>query len=927
MNDGARRWKRLEELFERLVELEPDARAPVLEEECADDPVLRLELLSLLASDGRGDDGIERVVEQAFAEVDAVDSEPAGVGRRIGPYRTIRLLGTGGMGSVYLAERDDATYEAQVAVKLLRAPLVDTDVAGRFRAERQILANLHHPGIAGLLDGGAADDGTPYLVMEYVEGDPIDEHCRKHGLSVDGRLRLFRKVCAAVQYAHGRLVVHRDIKPANILVTADGEPRLLDFGIAKLIGEAEGATAAGLTRTGLRPMTPTYASPEQVRGEAITTATDVYALGALLYELLTGTPPFGDAANGRGFRSPGELEKAILERDPEPPSGAMERPSVTSTGIPESTLDRARREVGQDLDTVVLKALQKDPLRRYDSVDQLSEDVGRFLDGLPVRARPDTWSYRTRKFVRRNRGMVVGSLSGFMTVLMFAIGSAVQAIQLQRQRDAARLERDRASAVSDFLVSVFQSSDPDESKGEDITAREILANGGLRVRDELADQPEVQLAVMGAIGTVYRSLGAYDSAAVFLQEAVDKARETSGEGSVEYATALVGLASLERLRGGPNKARELDQEALEIRRDKLGPDDVLTAETWNNLGAVDNDLGHYEKAEKEHLEALRIRREQLGENHSFTATSLDNLSTLYVDMGRYEEAVDYARRALSVRRKLFPEENMDIARSLNNLGSALEYAGRLDEAEPNYLESLEIRRKLLPAGHPSIFVVESNLAGLYMKEGEYERATSQFRVVVEAFRKIEDDPVGLARSLNNLGVALTRSGHADQAVRALQESDSLVREALGPDTPMLAYMAQGLGDAYVRLGKDADAEQSYRDALALRRRVLSDDNPNIAFTADKLGTFLLDRGRLDEAGPLIEEALETRKRVLEPDHPDVVDSMIQVALLRRAEGRADDARELLEQAESVAVKARGEDDAGAVKARKMLADSLGVEAP
>jgi len=918
---GIERWRRLEELFHRLVELPPEVRLEAVEAECADDPELGRELRSLLEADRTGGDEISEVVDRALAEVEADHTEPLGVGRRIGPYRTIRLLDTGGMGSVYLAERDDATYQAQVAVKLLRSPLVDTDVAGRFRAERQILANLHHPGIAGLLDGGATEDGTPYLVMEYVEGEPIDVYCRRSGLSVHDRLRLFRKVCAAVQYAHGRLVVHRDIKPANILVTAEGEPRLLDFGIAKLIGEAEGE-GFGLTRTGLRPMTPSYASPEQVRGDEITTATDVYALGALLYELLTGAPPFREPWNGHGGSAAGALEKAILERDPEPPSGAMQQPSVTNTGIPVGTLDRARREVGQDLDTIVLKALQKDPLRRYDSVDQLSEDAGRFLDGLPVRARPDTWTYRTRKFVRRNRGMVVGSLSGFLTVLLFAIGSAVQAVQLQRQRDQARLERDRASAVSDFLVSVFHSSDPNESKGADITAREILANGGRRVRDELADRPRIQLAVMGAIGTVYRSLGEYDSAAVFLEDAVDKAGSTEGKESLAYAKALVDLASLDRLHGDLAKARELDEEALEIRRKKLGPDDVLTAEVWNNLGAIDDDRGKYQDSEKEHLEALRIRRKKLGEHHSFTATSYSNLSTLYVDMGRYDEAVEYAQRALEVRRTLFPEDHMDIAVSLNNLASALQYAGRYDEAEPDYLESLRIRKKLLPPGHPSILVVEDNLAGLYLLEHEYARAAKQFKLLVEVWRKRGDDPVGLARGLSNMAVALTRSGQAEEAIPAFKEADSLMSASYGPDNPTLAYPRQGLGDAYARLGRDADAERAYRNVLSLRRRLLKKDDPNVAFTEDKLGTFLLDRGRVDEAAPLIEEAWKTRQRVLSPDHPDLVASMIEVALLRRAQGRPAEARTLLEKAASIAEKARGADDPDAVQAREILADSL-----
>ncbi len=480
-------------------------------------------------------------------------------------------LGEGGMSTVYLAVRADDAYQQKVALKVLAYGADRSDLSARFRAERQILASLDHPGIARLLDGGTTDDGRPYLVMEYIEGAPLDQYCDQHRLGLDARVDLFRQVCAAVQYAHQNLVVHRDIKPSNILVTADGVPRLLDFGIAKLLEGAELPGAIEATMTGQRLMTPQYASPEQVEGGAITTATDVYSLGVLLYVLLTGHLP---------YRLPGTssdaLQRAVVEQDPERPSTAVgratregsPRPSerAAGEGPTQEALSEARglrppqlrRKLRGDLDNIVLMALRKEPERRYASVALLSEDLRRYREQLPVAAQPDTLGYRARKFVGRHKAGVGAAAVGLAMILGLAATMTVQAVRLARQRDEIRAERDKALKLTGFLEQVFAGSDPSEARGETLTAREILDKGAARAMAELEDQPETQAALALVIGKVYQSLGLNDRAA-----------------AAPPAVAGAAPAALRRLaprrRGEPPGARRPGPESRRLRRGGGGP--------------------------------------------------------------------------------------------------------------------------------------------------------------------------------------------------------------------------------------------------------------------------------------------------------------------------------------------------------------------
>ena len=446
------RWQRLQTLFNAAVEMTPDQRGAYLADACDDDLSLARQVESLLVSSDEAGQFIEGAVEEAAASAARADM----IGRRIGPYEVVGELGHGGMGTVYLARRADAEYESLVAIKLVRG-VHSASLLGRFRSERQILASLSHPNIARLLDGGTTPEGYPYVVMEHVDGEPIDRYCDTRHLPIEARLELFRAVCLAVQHAHKNLVVHRDLKPSNILVTQAGVPKLLDFGIAKLLDPELAEHTVVETGTATRLLTPSYASPEQVRGENITVATDVYSLGVVLYELLTGQVPFH--FRGRGAL---EIERVICEEEPTRPSTLVTRDgdgADTNGNAPKMSAaelsrarnlmpDRLRRRLAGDLDTIVLKALRKEPNRRYESADQFAEDVRRHLDGLPVIARVDTWTYRANKFVRRHRLGVAAAAVFIVVLLGFATAMAAQARRVARERDVASLERAKAEQVS-----------------------------------------------------------------------------------------------------------------------------------------------------------------------------------------------------------------------------------------------------------------------------------------------------------------------------------------------------------------------------------------------------------------------------------------------------------------------------------------------
>jgi serine/threonine protein kinase/Tfp pilus assembly protein PilF len=628
-----------------------------------------------------------RLEEQRPSEAPTATTKEEGSqsGRRIGPYQVLQEIGHGGMGTVYLAARADDQYQKRVAIKVVRG-LDSAEVVRHFRRERQILAGLEHPNIARLLDGGTTEDGLPYFAMQFVEGIPIDRFCDEHRLSVRERLELFQGVCAAVEHAHRNLVVHRDIKPGNILVTTEGVPRLVDFGIAKLLNPeiaGEAPTATGLA------MTPDYASPEQARGGPITTATDVYSLGVVLYELLTGHRPYRLRS-----REPLEVLKAVCEEEPERPSTAVGRTeertlpdgtaqATTADSVSrtrEGTPDRLRRRLRGDLDNIVLMALRKEPQRRYGSVEALSEDLRRYLEGLPVKAHRATAWYRASKFVRRHAFGVAAGVTVLVLVVGFGVSMAVLSARVSAERDRAEREAARANAINTFLLDTLGSANPFEGQGRDTTVLEALRLAAAKLGTAFPGQPDVEARVRYTVGLTYLRLGRYADAEPMLRSAIRLLSEHYGEDSPDLPPALAALGVLRQERGDLAEAEALLRRGLATaRRLRSGTEPSPNeADILSNLALLLQERNELGEAEDLTREILSNDRRTLGPEHVNVAIDLNNLGLLLIRRGRFAESEPLLREAVGILEKA---NHAGLALALGNLGEALTATGRYPEAE------------------------------------------------------------------------------------------------------------------------------------------------------------------------------------------------------------------------------------------------------
>ena len=737
----------------------------------------------------------------AMAEAPGAGEPDAG--QRIGPYRVERLLGRGGMGAVYLASRVD--FEKQVAIKVLNRGMNNDEVVRRFHHERQILARLEHPNIARLLDGGTGDDGLPYFVMEYVEGEPIDRYCARHGLGVRERLELFRKVCSAVHRAHQNLVVHRDLKPGNILVDAGGEPKLLDFGIAKPL-DADGSTAAVMTAAGIQPMTLAYASPEQINNEAITTASDVYSLGVVLYELLTGQPPYRapghrplDLADAIRSQQPLKPSTLFKHRVPVPdPAGELE----TSDLEPQTPRRRGRRLAG-DLDHIVLTALRKPPEERYASVEQLSEDLGRHLEGLPIAARKITFAYLAGKFVRRHK------LETALTALVLAaaVGFSVLAVQL---RNRAAEETARAELVAGTLVELFRAPDPGTAQGAEITAREILDRGKERIGRYRAGDPRLYARLAATMGEVYYNLGLYPDARQLLEGALaDLEGLFDRQAEVQRADLSNDLAAVLWAQGYTAEAEERLRQTLDLHVRLYGEDAVDNVEPLSNLATLAVERGDFETAEELYRRALRIRQTQSPPVAADIADSHSLLGYLLLEKQDHEGAEGHLRKALALRRGLAEPKPMEIAFELNNLGVVLEARGQAAESEASYREALEIRRRVLDPGHPDVAATETLLAALLVSAQRFEEAEELSRRALASFRESKPGHWRIAHAESVLGSCLAGTGRFEDAERLLQGSYPILVRAKRECSRYATDALRRQLDLYDRWGRE-DEKKRYR---------------------------------------------------------------------------------------------------------------------
>jgi serine/threonine protein kinase len=787
-------WVRVKGVFQAAVERPRGEREAFLREACGDDETLRSEVESLFAAHDQAADFIE---PPAGIEARLEASDPL-CGAYVGPYRVLSQIGSGGMGTVYRAVRDDDVFHKEVALKVVRGGLAPDYWTDYLRRERNILAAVEHPNVARLLDGGTTDDGRPYFVMELVEGEPIDAYCESKTLTLRERVELLERVCATVQYLHQNLIVHRDLKPANILVMADGTPKLLDFGIAKLLRSSEEGGEA--TATALHALTPQYASPEQLRGEPITTASDVYSLGVLLYELLAGRRPFELAG-----LAPAEIVRIVCDVLPQSPSEAVrasEAPTVPRSTPPSSSPPlawgasaRRGRALAGDLDAVVMMTLRKEPSRRYGSAVELAEDLGRYLAGLPIRARPETLRYRAAKFVARHR---VAAASAALVAITLVAGIA-STLREWRRAESARVvaahQAQRAAAVTRFFQQTLEEADP-QNAGRAVTVVEALDAARAKIDEEFQGSPDVQGAIRATVGETYAGLGRYDEGERLLRSGLEAQRRELGATSAEVAGTETALGDLLREKGQLDEAQRLLEHALGIWDSLPAPDSVLIAKSLNALGVLYETVGNHEAATRVERRGIAVLESQPGANKKNLATMLGNLAAMVESEDRAEAKRLY-RRSMDLSVAIGRRRSAGYSAAASNLGLLLKDEGDYARADPLLREAIAIDRELAGERHPDVAVGLNNLACLLRDQGRYAEAEPLF---VEALGILEQalgrQHWAVGRGRGAYGVCLLREGRLRDAERELLAAHAILLEAFGPRDERTELVARNLATLY-----------------------------------------------------------------------------------------------------------------------------------
>ena len=910
--------ERLAALFEQALDIAARDREAWLDKMCGDDAGLRKKLARLLRADARPAgilDGPPRLIVDAVATGGTLTDDPP---RALGPYKLLRSIGAGGMGEVWLAERCDGEFEQRVAIKQLAYPT--PGLLQRFRRERQILAHLEHPNVARLLDGGVDAQGAPYLVMEYVEGVPITDYVRTHALDLPACLRLFLHVCEAVQYAHQNLVVHRDLKPSNIFVTAEGTPKLLDFGIAKVLATT-GDDAP--TQTMARMLTPDYAAPEQFSGGTITTATDVYALGVVLYELLAGIRPARPslpAANAIGDSR---------TSDPVPPSAATDR----------ATGSARRRALRGDLDRIALTALAAEPRRRYPSAEALGSDIRRYLEGRPIAARGDSAMYRLRKFARRNRFALASAGFVFAVCIAATIVSLRQTHRARAEANRAEQQVARADAVQRFLIGVFQQATPDENRGQPITAHQLLEAGEKQLAASAQDEIALRADLTGLVGNLYWDVGDYDKGQLLLRQSV----AMSDDSRVPDAVKARNLHLLARTEDEKN---EFDAAAIHARQglalaSRAGRAGVREAsEARRTLARAVAGQGNSQDAETLLRKALADDRAEYGERSQPVVDDLAQLASALKEQSRFDDSIAISREGIDVVTALHGRLNSGVINGLETLASAQGHGGDYVGAERNLREAVAIADQVFGAEHRETMVAQSNLLWALEAQGRYAEALSGRLLLLQSEEKIHQsrpeqsayaynflssDYQGLGRfaeaeaasrkslmiwasihgssdewdsadALNNLGVTLTLQGRYGEARDAFRREIAIQRAHETPESEWLARSRGNLGTALRLDHQAADAAREISKANAAIQASGEKPTPIRAVLLAQLAEAQVDAGDVASARLTAADSLRTMRSLVPSGNPRLAVSLFALGRADLAGARAIEAEPLLREA-------------------------------
>jgi len=836
------RWNRIQSLFLEAMALAPEQRACFLDTACAGDQEMRREVESLIAHDGTDErpiaDALEATAHSLFEWEDLS-------GARLGAWRVLREIGRGGMGTVYLACRDDDQFRKHVAIKVVAHGLDTAEMLNRFRHERQILAHLDHPYIARLIDGGNTPQGRPFLVMEYVEGQPIDRYCSEQKLDVVAQLRLVLKVCDAVSYAHRNLIIHRDLKPGNIIVTSDRSPKLLDFGIAKVLDEISGGTAEHATRV----LTPEYGSPEQALGGAVTTTTDVYSLGGVLYKLLTGSAPHPIHDS-----SPLAIMRAINDEDVRKPSDL-------------------RHGLSADVDSILLKALHREPQRRYRSVDQFAGDIERLLEGRPVTARPDTVWYRAGKYVRRH---ALATSMGAAIVVLLAGFAVLQTIQLR----TTRAERDRANRITAFMTGMFKVPDPSESRGRKVTAREILDKASQNITSGLSNDSELQADLKFSMASTYTGLGLYSQARSLAESALEIRRRILGNTNRKTLESQNQVAWLLDREDHYPEAETLIRQTISTDQLMFGADDVQTLDAMDRLSEILQDMGRFQNEEKLQRQVVELCTHRLGPENPRTLKAEALLASSISVQGRNAEAESIYRKVLGNEQRVFGADAPDTLATMRSLANTIKDQARYAEAEDLYRQTLAGQQRVLGAEHPATTDTMVALAyDLFHGAGRFPEAESLYRQAFEIERRVMGPESRITiRAQEGLANVLLMDRQYAEAERLQRDILAIRQRELGPEHTDVLLSKYNLATVLRRSGQRAAAEKLLHETLDEQTRFLGKENADTLATKSYLADLLNDEGRWREAEELAREAFEVQLRVLGPQDMDTINSLTALGI-------------------------------------------------
>ncbi|MEN7344195.1 MAG: tetratricopeptide repeat protein [Pseudomonadota bacterium] len=842
------RWRRIRTLFQQTLAQPVEAQAQFLKEAAAGDADIYDDVRRLLdAAESTGMDLSEAVAEAA------AEMSPAILNDTIQQYRIIDLLGEGGMGQVYLAERDDQHYQQRVAIKVLGIQRPTDELVARFRAERQMLATLSHVNIAKLLDGGETDDGAPYFVMEHIDGQSIDSYCDENGLNTKARLQLFTKVCAAVDHAHRNLIIHRDIKPSNIMVDASGEPKLLDFGIAKLLEtDIDGLE----TRSSARMMSPLHASPEQVRGQPISVASDIYALGVLLYQMLTGQHPYSQTAT-----TPAEIERAICETEPSKPSARMTTGSTNADDLARiararsATVSELAQTIGGDLDNIVLMAMQKEPERRYASVRELVADIDRFLNRRPVTARPTGIAYRIRLFVRRNLLPTVIAATASAAVVA---STTMSVYRIAEERDVARAERVKAEAIGDFLLNVFGGAHADVAQGEETTARELLNNGANSVTQTLEEDPALRAVMLRVLGEAFYSLGNADRAEALYLEATKALDEQAAPALDEIATLQLVRGMVDQDRAKFDAAEEKFSRARQLRAQHFGERSFEVAEAIQMQAHLTAYQGDMPAAIALYEEGLAISRDLPGDNTGVIAEFLSKLAAAHRELGDDKTAERLLLDAIAALDRAYGNRHPRYLESQRYLADVYRDQQRFSESEALYLSNIAVRQEVLGPNHTEVGTAYNEYSILLSDMGDTDGAVAAAAEFLRVLELNYDEPTaGLGAAYNNMAwLKIEQSDYAGAIVGFNQSIG--VQDAIGLDADHLhrSFPVYGRAVARRKNGALELAMQEFERVLEMRRQHFEESNLLISEVKVELGATLISVGRPQDAETVLIDALD-----------------------------------------------------------------------